>query len=153
MEGATNGSPPCLRINSAISAARRLSSESTRAPWKDMPQCSAEGIGSGAAPVKRAHHNDVEEVPLRWRCWNVIGNAVTSSNEGSGSIRKRHAVSNQSQRTSAKRPRAPGSKNPGAVCPRAIDRIGATPAVPRWWPRRRPPAAGRRKTSLRADGG
>jgi hypothetical protein len=32
MEGATNGSPSCLRINSSISAARRLSSESTRSP-------------------------------------------------------------------------------------------------------------------------
>ena len=32
MEGATNGSPPCLRIKAAISPARRLSNERTRSP-------------------------------------------------------------------------------------------------------------------------
>src|ERR1035438_8118805 len=36
MEGATNGSPPCLRISSAISTARLLSRERTRRPSKDM---------------------------------------------------------------------------------------------------------------------
>jgi hypothetical protein len=36
MDGATTGSPPCLRISSAISTARRLSSDSTRMPVNDM---------------------------------------------------------------------------------------------------------------------
>src|SRR5260370_3811290 len=36
MDGATNGSPPWPRISFSISAARRLSSDSTRSPSKGM---------------------------------------------------------------------------------------------------------------------
>jgi len=38
IEGATNGSPPCLRINSAISAERRLSRARTRIPFIGIAQ-------------------------------------------------------------------------------------------------------------------
>ena len=42
MDGATNGSPPCFRINCSISTARRLSSASTRSPPNPMPDYSEE---------------------------------------------------------------------------------------------------------------
>src|ERR1039457_1201469 len=50
MDGATNGSPPCLRMSSAISTARRLSSARTRNPWNGTSELY---LGTHGAVVPR----------------------------------------------------------------------------------------------------
>ncbi|SPF31715.1 hypothetical protein SBA4_1010047 [Candidatus Sulfopaludibacter sp. SbA4] len=81
MEGAPNGSPPCLRMSSAISAERRLSSERTRIPANDMTRLWHSRLFSMAVSVTKADgKRAARPVPIVGQVGNLVGNLRPTGN-------------------------------------------------------------------------